>query len=370
MSTIDNTLYDFPGRENYPVSETVNLSAFELKRWTKEVLSLIGLSNKHATIMAEVLVESDLLGVDTHGTYKIALWVKRALNKGTNPKAEFQIVHETPTTAVVDAQAGYGQIMGSLAMDLAMKKSNLYGSGFVVVRNSTSLTAARYYALKAAKSGKIGMVLTNADPVSAPFGGKTPMLGTNPWCIAVPGEEFPIVMDTATTVSNWTKLVVYSNAEESIPDGWALNADGQPTNDPNEAMKGSVLPVGGHKGYMFGLFTDILTGVLGGGAFLNQVLSYGHVDQPTSTSHFIGAINVDGFMPEEEFKKRISEMVGSLKNSEKAPGVDEIRIPGEQTHKIYQERMSKGIPIEPRRMQNMLAISKELNVKAPPIRKA
>ncbi|WP_209125648.1 Ldh family oxidoreductase [Alkalihalobacillus sp. BA299] len=365
MNTIDHTLYDFPGREDFSVTEMTHLSAAHLKEWTKEVFVSIGLSDEHATIMAEVLVETDLLGVDTHGTYKMGLWVKRALNRGSNPKAEFQVVHETHTTAVVDAQAGFGQVMGDLAMDLAMRKSDLFGSGFVVVRNSTSLTAARYYALKAAKAGKIGIVLTNADPVSAPYGGRTPMLGTNPWCIAVPGDEFPIVMDTATTVSNWTKLVVYSNADKSIPDGWALNADGEPTNDPNEAMKGSVLPVGGHKGFMFGLFADILSGVLGGGAFLNQVLSYGHVDKPTNTSHFIGAININGFMPEEEFKKRIHEVVKSLKGSEKAPGVNEIHIPGERTHKIYQERMSKGIPIEPRRMQNMMAISKELNMKIP-----
>lgn len=155
MSTIDNsTLYDFPGREKFIVSETAYISASALKQWTKNVMTSIEMSNHDADIMADVLVESDLLGVDSHGTYKIGLWVKRALQKGTDPKAEFQVIHETPTTAVVDAGTGYGQIMGTLAMNLAMEKSDQYGSGFVVVRNSTSLTAARYYALKAAKQGK------------------------------------------------------------------------------------------------------------------------------------------------------------------------------------------------------------------------
>ncbi|GAE28278.1 probable malate/L-lactate dehydrogenase [Halalkalibacter wakoensis JCM 9140] len=286
-------LYDFPGRENYQVSETIYLSASRLKSWTKEVFMKLTLSEEHATIMSEVLVESDLLGVDTHGTYKIALWVKRLLEKGTNAHAQFQIVHETPTTAVVDAQAGFGQVAGFKAMDLAIRKSDQIGSGFVAVRNSTSLTAARYYALKAANAGKIGIVLTNADPVAAPFGGRTPLFGTNPWCIAVPGDEYPIIMDTATTVANWTKLVVYANEEKEIPGGWALDENGNSTVDPKEAMKGSVLHVGAHKGYMFGLFAEIFSGVLGGGLFLNQVLSYGRFDQPTNTSHFIGAMNVD-----------------------------------------------------------------------------
>ncbi|MET3504664.1 Ldh family oxidoreductase [Halalkalibacter oceani] len=365
MKAIDHTLYDFPGREQFSVDESMRIPATHLKTWTTEVLSAVGLSDDHAVIMANVLVESDLLGVDTHGTYKIGLWVKRALHHGSNPKAKFNVVHETPTTAVIDGQAGFGQVMGDLAMNLAMEKADAVGNGFVVVRNSTSFTAARYYTLKAARAGKIGIALTNADPVAAPYGGRTPMLGTNPWCIAVPGEEFPIVMDTATTVSNWTKLVVHLNEGSRIPDGWALNAAGEETTDPQAAMNGSVLPAAGHKGYAFGLFADILTGVLGGGAFLNQVLSYGYVDQPMNTSHFLGAISVDGFMPVQQFKQRIWEMVKALKESEKAPGTEEIRVPGERTHQIYKERSKEGIPIEPRRLQNMLAISHALSIKAP-----
>ena len=190
-------------------------------------------------------------------------------------------------------------------------------------------------------------------------------MGTNPWCIAVPGETYPLVMDTASTVTAWTKLVVYANAGKKIPDGWALDAQGNPTNDPVAAMHGTVLPVGGHKGFMFGLFADILTGVLSGGAYLDQVLNYGHVDKPTKTSHLLAAIQVNAFMPEEEFKQRISDLIQRIKQSEKAPGVEEIRLPGERTHAIYQQRSREGIPLSPRRMQNILAISEKLNIMKP-----
>jgi LDH2 family malate/lactate/ureidoglycolate dehydrogenase len=365
MTRVSDNIYDFPGREKFHVEATVNIQAESLKKWTANVMSSVGMSKDDAQIMAEVLVESDLLGVDTHGLYKIGLWVKRALQGGSDPKAEFRIMHEAKTTAAVDAGTGFGQVMGYKGMQLAMEKADQYASGFVTIRNSTSLTAARYYAIQAAKQGKIGLVLTNADPVAAPWGGTTPMLGTNPWCIAVPGEEYPVVMDTASTVTAWTKLVVHANAGKKIPDGWALDANGNPTNDPIEGMNGSVLPMGGHKGFMFGMFADIFSGVLSGGAFLNQTLNYGVVEKPTNTAHFFGAFDVEGFMSLTEFKSRISQVISTLKSSEKAPGVEELRIPGEQTNRTYNERLITGIPINPRRLENMMAISEAQGIQMP-----
>jgi len=357
--------YDLaPARVTGRVLPTV-VQAQPLKDWCIAVFEAVGLSHDDAVIMSHVLVETDLLGVDTHGVLKVPMYVRRAREGGDNPRAQFKILRESATTARVDADGGYGQVAGWKAMGLAVDKAAAHDVGFVSVFNSNTLTAARIYTMRAAEKGMIGICVTNGCPVMPPPGGQKRLVGTNPWSIAVPGGDFPVVMDSAVTTVPRTRLALAAMRGEPIPSGWATDAMGNPTTDLAAAINGMLLPMGGHKGYAWGVMADLLTGVLAGDRMANEVTHYGLYHQPTGVSHLLGAIRVDAFIPLEVFRARVAEYVRRLTSSPRTPAAAEILVPGQRSYRTRQQRSQHGIPLHRRLAENLLAVADELSVPFP-----
>lgn len=342
------------------------VSADALKEWASKVLVAVGVSKDDADVMAHVLVETDLMGVDTHGILKFPMYVARAKKGGDNPKAQLKILRESPVTALCDGEGGYGQIMGYRAMELAIAKAKESGVGFVSVGNSNTLTACRIYSDLAAENGCIGICVTNGTPAMAPPGGTEALLGTSPWSFAVPSHQFPVVFDMACTVVGWTRLALCAmRGENVIPDNWAVAKDGRRTTDVNEAMSGLMLPFGGHKGYALSVMAEILTGVLSGGRVADELGFYGNHEENTGVSHFLGAIRIDSFMPLEEFKTRVDCYIDHIKNCPKAEGAGEIYLPGERSMLTREKRLKTGIPLHTQLAKNLIAVGEELEIPFP-----
>lgn len=348
--------------ESVKIPTSVN--ADYMKDWTAQVLNAVGLDMDDAKIMANILVETDLMGVDTHGILKLPMYIARAKAGGDNPKAKLTVIKETPTTARCDGQGGYGQVMGWRAMEMAIQKAEQTGVGFVSVGNSNTLTACRIYSKLAADHGCIGICLTNGTPQMAPPGGiEQRLLGTNPWSFAVPGKKFPVVFDMACTVVGWTKMALYAmQGKNEIPDNWAVTADGKRTTDVHEGMNGLMLPFGGHKGYALSMMCEILTGVLSGGLVANEMGFYGDHEVNTGVSHLLGAIKIESFMPLDVFKQRVDNYVHLLKSCPKAEGTTEIFVPGERSLLTHEKRLAEGIPLHEQLAKNLLSVGEELGI--------
>lgn len=338
----------------------------ELKKWCSEVLVRVGMTREDADVMSYVLVETDLMGVDTHGVLKFPMYISRAQKGGDNPKAKLRVIRETATTALCDGEGGYGQVMGWRAMELAIKKANETGCGFVSVGNSNTLTACRVYSRLAAEHGCIGICITNGTPQMAPPGGTERLLGTSPWSFGVPGKNFPVVFDLACTVVGWTKMAMMAmRGEMTIPGHWAVTANGEPTTNVLDAMNGLMLPFGGHKGYALSCMAELLTGVLSGGRVADELGYYGNHDENTGVSHLLGAIKIDGFMPLDEFEERVDSYVKRLKDCPKAKGAGEIYVPGERSHLTAEKRRMEGIPLHPSLAKNLVAVGENMGVPFP-----
>jgi LDH2 family malate/lactate/ureidoglycolate dehydrogenase len=360
-----SSIYDAPRRPQRAGPLPDRIDAPALKDWTAAVLHAAGLSSGDAGIMAHVLVETDLMGVDTHGVLKLPMYIRRALAGGSNPGAQLRIVRESATTALADAEGGFGQVMGWKAMELAIEKARRHDVGIVSVTNSNTLTAQRVYTLRAAEAGMIGICVTNADPQMAPVGGRKKLLGTNPWSVAVPGGQFPVVFDQASTTVAWTKLALAAMRGEALPPGWALDEQGSPTTDPQAGMAGSVTPLGGHKGFALAVMAEILTGVLSGGRVADEITNYGTVAANTGVSHLLMAINVEAFQPLESFKLRVDGYVARLVNSPLAEGAAAITVPGMRTWRVRAERQRTGIPLMERLAQNLVALGEVMEIPFP-----
>ncbi len=358
--------YNFSsGTEEENANLPTSVKADALEPWCAAVLEAVGVSKPDAAVMAHVLVETDLMGVDTHGILKLPMYIQRAKNGGDNPKAKLTIVNESAVNVRADGQGGYGQIMGWRGMELAIDKASKSGAGFVSVFNSNTLTANRIYAKLAADNGYIGICITNGTPQMAPPGGTSRLLGTSPWSIAVPGKRFPIMFDMACTVVGWTRLALAAMRGESIPDTWAVTMDGKRTSDVHEAMNGLMLPFGGHKGYALSVMAEILTGVLGGGKVADDLGYYANYDENTQVSHFLGAIRIADFMPVDEFIDRVDAYASKLENCPKAEGVETIYVPGQRSYLTRQKRLQTGIPLHAQLAKNLIAVGTELGIPFP-----
>jgi LDH2 family malate/lactate/ureidoglycolate dehydrogenase len=277
------------------------------------------------------------------------------------------VVSETATTAVIDAAGGVGQVAGVQAMTLAMEKAAQTGVGVVGVRNSNHFGAAAFYSMMALDRDMIGLASTNAPPSMAPSGGKARLLGTNPLSIAVPAGQFPpLVLDMATSASAWGKVFIAQQQGQKIPLTWALDKHGQPTDDPAVALDGGLIqPLGGYKGYGLSLMVDVLTGVLTGSGFATHMPSWNDKDQPQQCGHLLAAIRIDGFMPVQDFRARVDELIGLIKACPLAAGSDRIFVPGEIEFETEQRRRVHGIPLHDALKQDLATLGQELGVAAP-----
>ena len=324
------------------MSEDVRkVSAAQLQAFCQRMLEQAKVPAAGAEIVARCLVQANLRGVDTHGIVRLPVYVRRITASVINPRASAKVVSETDTTMLLDGQNGLGMLISSRAMDEAVKKAKRKGASIVVVRNSNHFGAAALYAMKAVEA------LTNAPAAMAPWGSIQPYLGTNPICVAVPaGREKPFVLDMATSVATRGALKIAEKRNQKIPLGWATDRWGRPTEDPQEALQGSLLPIGGPKGYGLALVVDILCGVLSGADFGSHISDlFGDSSRRQSLGHFFTAIDVASFMPIEHFKKRMDQIITEIKLCRRAEGVEQIFIPGEIEFLTQERRLREGIPV-------------------------
>jgi len=319
----------------------------------------MGCSDEHAELATDVLIRSDLRGIDSHGVARLSgyvrLWEKNRINATPN----IRIVHETPTTATVDGDAGLGLVVAPFAMKVAIEKAEKYGSGWVSVKNSNHFGIAGYHALMAVEKDMIGISMTNASPLVAPTYANERLLGTNPMCYAFPAGKYPpVIVDMATSAAANGKLEIAQRANKPIPEGWVQDKNGKNSIDPNELKGGgSLLPLGSdkdhgsHKGYGLSATVDILSAVLSGANYGPWVPPFVAFLEPSANpvgeglGHFLGAMRVDGFRPAEEFKNHLDNWVERFKNAKTIDPDKRVVIPGEPEHEFEQERKMSGIPL-------------------------
>ncbi len=349
-----------------------------MKEFTKDVFVGIGVPEADAEICTDVLVASDLRGIDSHGIGRLKMYYDRIRKGIQNPLTKLTVVKETETTITMDGGHGMGQVIAYRAMEKAIEKAKARGLGSAAVRNSTHYGFAGYYPLMAIKEGLIGLTVTNARPSIAPTFGIEPMFGTNPLTFGAPtDEEFPFVIDCATSISQRGKIEYLDRANEPTPAGWAIDSRGKPHTDTKKLLvdldegTAAMLPMGGegelfggHKGYGWGIMVEILSAALAEGSFLKDLNGKDEKGnrQPYKLGHFFLAINVANFVPLAAFKKIAGSIMRDLRASKKAEGSDRIYTAGEKEYYVQKERLEKGIPANEALRQQILSMKKELGL--------
>ena len=337
----------------------------------------IGCFNDQAIEAANVLLSADLRGVDSHGVARLMGYLRLYEKNRINSKPQLSVVHETPSTAVVDGDAGLGLVAGPYAMRLAIEKAKNVGTGWIAVKNSNHYGIAGYHAMMALEADCIGISMTNASPLVAPTYSKERLLGTNPIAVAVPaGDEPPFVADMATTTAANGKLEILQRKNESAPMGWLQDKEGQPTQAAQGIVEGgALLPLGGdrehgsHKGFILGSIVDILSAVLSGanyGPWVPPFVSFLDPDpNPVGEGigHFFGALRIDAFRPASEFKIHMDIWIKRFRNAETINETNKVIIPGDPERRMDQLRRKEGIPLLDTVVKDLQSLSEQYQVK-------
>ncbi|MEM9895256.1 MAG: Ldh family oxidoreductase [Bacteroidota bacterium] len=357
-------------------------SHIDLKNFVTEIFQKIGCNEEDANQAADVLINADLRGVDSHGVARLAGYIRLYEKKRLNPTARITVTHETPSTAVMDGDLGLGLVIGPKAMEIAIAKAKNVGTGWVAVNNSNHYGIAGYHAMMALPEDCIGISLTNASPLVSPTFSKERLLGTNPISIAIPAlEEPPFVLDMATTTAANGKLEVLQRKGENAPEGWLQDKQGAITTDAKGLMKGgSMRPLGGsraqgsHKGYALGAVVDILSAVLSGANYGPWVPPFVAFIDPVKDpvgkglGHFFGAMRVDAFRDAIEFKQNMDTWIRRFRNSETVNPDGKVLIPGDPEREMTQLREKEGIPLLDKVIGDLQELGERLSVNFPPER--
>ena len=319
----------------------------------------MGCPPKDAKLAAEVLLEADLRGVDSHGVARLSGYVRLWEAGRINVKPRMRIVHETPSTATVDGDSGLGLVIAPRAMDIAIEKAEQVGTGWVSVKNSNHFGIAGYHAMEALSSDMIGLAMTNASPLVAPTNSVDRMLGTNPIAVAIPAKKYPpFVADFATASAANGKLEILQRKEKKAPVGWIQTKEGQRSTNANELKEGgALLPLGSdkihgsHKGYALASIVDIFSAVLSGanyGPWVPPFVSFLPLpENPVGEGigHFLGAMRIDAFRPADEFKEHMDNWIETFRQAGVKKGEKRVMIPGDPERETTEKRLKKGIPL-------------------------
>jgi L-2-hydroxycarboxylate dehydrogenase (NAD+) len=342
-----------------------------LKKFVSSVLEKVGVDPADAAVVADVLVEADLRGVESHGVARLeSYYVSRLRNGQMEARPKVTTVRETATSILVDAGNGLGHPVAKRTMEQVFAKAEKMGSAFGAVRNSNHYGIAGYYAMLGLDKDIIGIASTNTVRYGAPTFGRDILLGTNPLAFAIPAQNEPaFVLDFATTTVPRGKLEVYNRKEKKLNPGWAIDAEGNETVDPQTALKGALLPLGGygvdnggHKGYGLGLLVEIICGVLAGGAFGLDLPLPSDGPQPGKISHFFAAFKIDGFRDPVAFRKDMDTELRAFKDSAKAPGHDRIYVAGEIEHEKTLYNREHGVPVHVKVWEGLQKLGADLGV--------
>ncbi|MCY3911901.1 MAG: Ldh family oxidoreductase [Chloroflexi bacterium] len=324
-------------------------SADDLRAFTAAIFRTAGVADKDAQVVAHGLVDSNLRGVDTHGITRIPIYLER-LNAGlVNAQARPRIVTESPTTVAVDGDNGLGHVVCDFAIDATIERAKANGACWTGIRESNHNGSQGYWALRGARAGLMTWAFTNGEAIVAPWGGSEKFVSTNPICIAMPTDPpDELVLDMATTQVAAGHIFLAQSRGEPIPEGWALDADGNDTTDPAAFLDGgSLLPLGGYKGAGLSLLIDVMAGILSGAASTVDVGSmyWQHKDRPQRVGHCFLAVDVSRMMPLEEFKSRVADTLAAMRAVARRPGFDQVFAPGDIEAANAADREANGCPL-------------------------
>ncbi len=339
------------GSDGISNEDTLRVPVRRLKEFSVKILREVDVPDDGAETTADCLVEADLRGVYSHGVMRLPVYVRHLRKTGPGGRTanpQISVVREGEAYALIDGGNGLGPVVSARAMELAIEKARATAISGVGVRNSNHNGAEAYYAMMALEHEMIGFCVTvGGKNIIAPWGGLDALLGNNPFAFAIPaGTEWPVVLDMACSVvaRGWIMLAMKNNWK--IPDGWAVNREGEPTTNAEEAYEGLVLPAGGYKGYALALIGCILGAVLTGASIGSEVTDLGQdFDRSQDVGHFVGALSIEKFIPTQTFKERMDRFIKELKSSRRMKGVEKIYLPGEKEHETREQNLRDGIPI-------------------------
>lgn len=326
-------------------TEHVTVLPDPLRHFVAAVYQNAGMPPVDAGLVADTLVQADLWGHQSHGVLRLS-WYHERLKRGSMAaQTTIERVVDKGAVAVIDGREGVGHVVVNAAVDLAIEKAKAQGVGAVAVRNSNHFGTLMYFTRKAAQQGCIAFLTSNGGPAMAPWGGaRRKIIGTNPWSISAPvGRRPPMMLDMANTGVARGKIYLARQRRERIPEGWALDADGAPTTDPEAAINGLILPMAHHKGYAIATLMDVFAGVVSGSRFLSAVNGPYHYDKRSGAGHFVTVYDVEAFMPAAVFEERMLAFTDEIKSQPLAQGFDEIFYPGEIEHRNEQKHLAAGI---------------------------
>lgn len=360
------------------MSDVVQVPVDVLKSFMMDVFQGLGVPERDARISTDVLIASDLRGIDSHGVGRLKYYYDRITAGVHRTLTEIEVVKETETTALVDGHHGMGHVIAHRCMRMAIEKARQFGLGAVSVRNSTHFGIAGYYALMASREGMIGFTVTNARPSIAPTFSTDPMLGTNPIAFAAPTDlPYPFCLDAATSICQRGKIEIAERAEKPVPEGWVIDPQGRPLTDPTAILSrfgnatAALLPLGGageefagYKGYGLATMVEILSASLAGGKFMKDLLGFAEDGsrRPYMLGHFFLAIDVEHFVPLDVFRQITGQIIRDLQNARREPGQERIYVAGEKEYELEQIRQRDGIPVNPNLRRELQTMRDELGI--------
>jgi len=343
----------------------LRVKADRLEGFTARAFQAVGIPASDARRIAELMVRADLQGSEGHGVFRLPQYIRRIKGGAVNIRPDIRVAREAAGMALVDGDNGMGHLVMTFAASKAIEKAKTAGVAWVGVKRSNHAGPASLYASMPLEHDMVGLYLAvgNANHLPA-WGGLDMLLSTNPIAVAIPaGEEPAIVLDMATTVAAYGKVKTKAQRGEMMPEGWMMDRQGRPLLDPRRANDGFLLPIGGYKGYGLALVFGLLAGTLNGAAMGKDVVDFNADDTtPTNTGHAIVAINVEAFQPVAEFRKQVDALIRDLRNSQRLPGVDRIRLPGEGSHAARAARGKDGIPLPAPLAASLNQVARELNI--------
>lgn len=352
------------------MANTYLIQGEDLIAFGKELFKKAGMSEADADFHANALVQTNYWGIDSHGVIRIPAYFKRMINGAVNVKPDIKTVRGEGCLEVLDADAAAGFIGAKAGMERAIKNAKKTGIAACGVINSNHFGAGALYARMAAEKGMIGIAMTNVKPLIVAPGASQPVTGNNPIAFAIPTYgDFPFVLDMSLSVVAGGKLTLAIKKKEKIPMDWATDKEGRPTDDPQKAFDGYLLPMGGHKGLGLSYVVDILSGVITGGVFSKKMKSmYANPEEPSLTGHFFIAIDISRIITEEAMKERMAIFKDNLKSTPMWQEGAEMLLPGEIEYRKEKERKEQGIPVPITTYEELMELAKEYDVKSPLIR--
>jgi LDH2 family malate/lactate/ureidoglycolate dehydrogenase len=339
-----------------------------LRVFCEAVLQKLGVESDQARVWADALLDASLRGVDSHGILVLPMYALMLEAGGIKTDSSLETVRDAGNTLLLDGCGGIGFAISDQAMELAIDRAAKFGFSYIAVRNSNHFGAAAYYAMKSLPKDMIGIALTNAGPALPAWGGKTRVIGSNAMAVAVPaGEEFPVVFDTAIGAAAGARIFLSGQRGERIPADWMIDKNGRPTDDPGALLdEGMILPFGKYKGYGLGVIVDVVTGVISGGLFGTYVRGFAQdMAKPSGVCHSFAALDISRFLPADQFKGRMDDMIRNIKKSEPIEKDGRVYLPGERGFLTRRERLQNGIPLHQKLASELRQLASRLSIEPP-----